>query len=241
MNIKKIVTSSSLYKCKFKILEKKHLESMNANASNVLDLAHNSFIKGDIIYWLYAGTLLGFIRDNTFIKGDADIDLGVWASDILKVENLLIGVGFKKIHEFSYKDNIYEERYEYNGVGVDIFYFEKKNKSTVTYQFNRNFFYYPVREEHIDDDFDVLINKSFNGHIYKIPKEYEKILINTYGDWKTPLSREQGYEMFSASIHSHLRKKRAKIKIFNKSMHQISLFSLLFKCLKNTKLRYAPK
>ena len=231
---KNTITSLSLYKCRLDLLEQMRLKSMKYGAFKSLDLLHGIFEKNLIEYWLYAGTLLGFIRDGGPIVGDADIDLGFWGGDLTKVEKLVVEKGFVKIHEFSVNGKIYEQRYEYKGVGIDFFYFDTEGQVEYTYQFNRKITsWYPVKEEHHANEFSNIISFDFSGHVYKIPSEYEKVLENTYGEWRIPLSREDGYKMFSAPIHTHLRGKVAVYEVFSKSIHRLNTMSFIRHCIFN--------
>jgi len=226
------VKSLSIYKAWHNELELMRLESMANGALNSLDILHSIFEAKSIEYWLFAGTLLGFIRDGGPIIGDPDIDLGFWKKDMLLIEKAVVDKGFIKIHEFSFDGTIYEQRYEYGGVGIDFFYFCKDDEIEYTYQFNRKVTsFYPVKEEHFDNEFSNIVEKNFSGHVYKIPNDYERILENTYGEWRVPLSRKDGYEMFSAPIHKHLRSDIAKYQSFSKSVHQVNIFVFLVRYL----------
>ena len=73
---------------------------MRNGAFNSLNLLHSIFKNKEIKYWLYSGTLLGFIRDGGPISGDTDIDLGFWKEDMTSIEALVSERGFIKIHDF---------------------------------------------------------------------------------------------------------------------------------------------
>jgi phosphorylcholine metabolism protein LicD len=42
--------------------------------------------KHEINYWVDSGTLLGLVRDGKLIKGDNDIDISVWDTEIEKIQ-----------------------------------------------------------------------------------------------------------------------------------------------------------
>jgi len=223
-NFRDFVRSLPIYNSWHNQLEMMRIESMNNGALDSLDFLHKIFEENSIKYWLFAGTLLGFIREGKPIPEDPDIDLGFWQKDFRKIENLAMNSGLIKIHEFSYDGIVYEQRYELNGVGIDFFYFIKESNLEFTYQFNRNITsFYPVKELHQNNDFSTIIKKDFSGHTYNIPVKYKTILKNTYGTWEIPLSRKDGYQMFSAPIHHHMKDKTAVFKSFSKSLHQVNL------------------
>ena len=109
------------------ILERKRCASLNKYGIQVLDIVHRSMSKEQIVYWLHAGTLLGIIRDEDFIKDDTDIDIGVWydRKRQYRLEGILAAKGFTKMYEFKLNDQILIQKFEYQGVGIDfsLFYF----------------------------------------------------------------------------------------------------------------------
>ena len=209
-------------------LKMMRLESMRNGAFNSLNLLHSIFKNKEIKYWLYSGTLLGFIRDGGPISGDTDIDLGFWKEDMTSIEALVSERGFIKIHDFSFEGIVYEQRWEFEGVGIDFFYFSKDNDREYTYQFNRKLFnFYPVKEEHFNNEFSKLVERKFSEYVFQIPIDFERILENTYGEWRVPISIDDGYKPFSAPIHKHLPNKIAKYQTYSKSTHQLNIFSFL--------------
>lgn len=110
---------------------------------------NDSFIKEDITWWAYAGTLLGAIRDNKQIKWDDDIDMGMTNSEYYLKQNTISNIakakGFflrekaehiglvcnkiisKEIVEVEYNGNYYKTHFF-----IDIFlYVGVKKKSNI--------------------------------------------------------------------------------------------------------------
>ena len=90
------------------------------------------FTELNIQYWLEYGTLLGAIRNNSFLKHDDDIDIGVFLHDYTpKIDEIFKKYGFKKTREFLIDNGAYgrEQSFEIYGVNVDIFYFTKKSSN----------------------------------------------------------------------------------------------------------------
>ena len=63
--------------------------NMKVLASMLTDM-HAVFAAHDIRFWLRDGTSLGIYRGGGFIPWDDDIDLGMWAEDLPKVEAALV-------------------------------------------------------------------------------------------------------------------------------------------------------
>ena len=85
----------------------------------------NILVKNNIHYAVFAGTLLGAIRENGFLKHDLDIDTFMFNSNYSnKTKELLEEGGFQLKHYFLVNDGLNgrEETYEKNGVSIDIFY-----------------------------------------------------------------------------------------------------------------------
>ncbi len=110
------------------MLQENGLE-ITSKISKVLD---NSGIE----YFFTYGTLLGLIRNGGFMKHDIDLDLGVIRTGEFswnKLNSLLTNVGFKQLHEFSLDGEITEQTYEYKGMTIDFFIYEKENEHMISY------------------------------------------------------------------------------------------------------------
>jgi len=85
----------------------------------------------EVNYTLAFGTMLGAIREHGFIKHDLDIDLMIWISDYTEmIPQKLKEYGFslKKSYSVDDKRTGYEETYQRNGIGIDIFYLYAQDK-----------------------------------------------------------------------------------------------------------------
>lgn len=106
------------------------------NGLNVLKTFDKIMIDNHIPYSVFAGTLLGTIRERGFISHDMDIDTAIFYSD--RPENLstlLSDNGFKLLHRFTIDNGKkgMEETYLKDDVTLDIFYVYQDN-SFSTYQ-----------------------------------------------------------------------------------------------------------
>ncbi|CAA6812461.1 MAG: LicD family protein [uncultured Sulfurovum sp.] len=181
-----------------KIFVKYKLYKQNKNflkyAEETLIQVNHIFKELDIQYWLEYGTLLGAIRDKSFIKHDLDIDLGIFLDDYSEdMEIIFKRYGFKKIRNISIDNNTYglEESYVYKDIVIDLFYFTLKDNKMYSHVFkneegkswhktildNGGLI---VREMTFPYDGFTTIN--FLGKQYPVPKNADEHLKSFYGE-----------------------------------------------------------
>jgi len=139
--------------------------------------------KHNIEFCIFAGNLLGLIRDGDFIPWDKDIDLAVrtrfWNDTKL----------FKKVAEDLIRKNISLD-YIWNndilrigkyGIPCHIIYLRKNNKEYYQYA-NSGKHSFPLECMNTFDEI------KFCGRKFKIPHNSKKLLENTFGkSWKIPM------------------------------------------------------
>jgi hypothetical protein len=197
----RIILSQYIYVRYFYFRNKK----FQKNSNEVLLRAKMALESCDIEYWLDSGTLLGVIRDNSLLKNDLDIDIGVWLKDYSpKIEQSMAKYGFyKKAHyEIDNKSYGLEETYVYNDVSVDLFYFSSNGKSIYSHVFvpfpglsydesiRIKGGLLPVEQYYPDNG---LTKVEFLEKLFGIPNQPEAYLEYHYGeDYRTP--RKWSYE-----------------------------------------------
>jgi hypothetical protein len=70
----------------------------------------SSFHQHEINYWLDSGTLLGLMRDGRLLESDRDLDIGIWDTELSKLQALLPGfrqAGYQ-IYAASYQGRIFK-------------------------------------------------------------------------------------------------------------------------------------
>lgn len=90
-------------------------------------------INNNINYTVYAGTLLGAIREGGMLKHDLDIDTAIWNLDYgPHIETALKKEGFRLTRRFEIDRGRLgrEETYNKDGVDIDVFYIYSDEKGT---------------------------------------------------------------------------------------------------------------
>ncbi len=218
-------TNHKLLEAYWKLLEVKRNEAIRRHGFEALKKFHQICIDNNILYWLYAGTLLGMVRDKRFIYSDTDIDIGVWDSPdiIIKLNDILPAHGYKKLYEFSVEGHILEQRFEFNGVGIDICYFRKEDNFSYACAFNKSSKggnLYLVHDRYKSSAFDKSQTIYIDGIALVIPVDYDHILEQLYGDWQTPITKEDGYVMFNRPNQVHHYEIEAQITLYAESVHK---------------------
>jgi len=148
-----------------------------------------------IPFCLFLGTSLGAYRDGKPCPGDEDdIDLAIDESYYVRIEEIksvFTSRGWQNVHNFLNKDKISpESSFKKDGVKLDLFflsdfdgnkcwrfYLNEKSEECIT-KF--------VDKKH----FKTYDRASFLGDEYNIPGCIEEYLTTNYGDWRTPIHRD---------------------------------------------------
>ena len=126
-------------------------------------------------YWLDYGTLLGVIRDNSYVENDMDLDFGMYLHDYTpRITEVLEKYGFK--WEF---DRLVdggktgrETVYTYKGVHTDIFFYDVRGGQMSTLV--------AFPEEGMD--YDMMIEKYGGMRVYRTTHPYMKTKPYRYKD-----------------------------------------------------------
>lgn len=103
---------------------KNRIEDFQKKALGVLYDFDKTMTENGFVYSVFAGTLLGAVREKGFIKHDIDIDTVMFVDKFSNsVESKLIENGFVKKHYFAVNEGKLgkEITFEKNGIGIDIF------------------------------------------------------------------------------------------------------------------------
>lgn len=172
--------------------------SLQNDGLNIIKKVEVALEDFDVQYFADYGTLLGIIRDHTFISWDNDIDYGLLIDECFDwelFEKHLNNYGFVKKREFEIDKLVKEQTYSNINLGLTVDFFSHRNfkdKST-TYDFFRkeNYIYHNEHEFHVRKAECIYIDKAktveFLGTTVHVPRNAEEYLENIYGkNWRIP-------------------------------------------------------
>lgn len=168
--------------------EKRMNEHFRKSSDSVFNLIYDTLNEANVEFWPEFGTLLGIYRENDFLKHDLDFDFGTFEENHDLIHSLLTNVGFVLKHKYEGVNHpeIKEVSYEYNGVGVDFFYFLRGVEKDVCHTFILS----DAKMNRSDSTFKVkvfafnkiiLTDYSFKGRTIQVPNDTREHLIVSYG------------------------------------------------------------
>lgn len=119
-----------------KYINHKRTQAFLKNGHQILKEFDKVMVENGYHYSVFAGTLLGAIREHSFIKHDCDIDTMLFHDEYSNsFPNILQNKGFRLIHRFEIEGGSkgLEETYEKDNVSIDIFFIYSDEKYP-TYQ-----------------------------------------------------------------------------------------------------------
>lgn len=177
-----------------KVKKQKNFET---HAHEVFQLFFQAMHESKVPFWLACGTLLGAVREKGFIKGDYDMDIGVFDdTDFDHLDEVLNKYGFKKKRRIDiYSKNGFtgfEMTYGQKDVTIDFFVFHREDENHIymcdfsdTISFDKYKLHQFVRK--IVVPFEGLMDFDFLEYKVFIPKNYQTYIAAHYGeDFMTP-------------------------------------------------------
>lgn len=199
-----------------KQLDGKRSLLLEKNFQEILEIIYGEELD-ELNIWLDFGTLLGYYRDNNFIKHDIDMDLAlIYDENNIKVlENFLLKNNFKKTKEFYYNDVLVELAFDYKGLNVDFIFYRKEKDiiTTETIFFMTNAFGNPTRLEAYNYKIPC---SSFRKEVFKnitvnIPENTEEYLLILYGEnFKIP---SNNYNWKNNPVYLKIDENKANVKV----------------------------
>lgn len=163
----------------------------------MLERMHRLMQSHNVPYYCDYGTLIGFVRDNGFIKHDDDIDISIQPdtvkpSDVLKI---FMGAGYGYIHGFDYEGRLMEfSVMDACGLSIDVFFPTKMGKPGMIHGYQP--IWDPTRR-YPNEKANTVIQYDFVeatgvktikvvGTAALVPGNYDEVLTSEYGPWKVP-------------------------------------------------------
>ncbi len=147
-----------------------------------------------IPFFLFLGTALGAYRDNNFCGGDEDdIDLAVLSDHhhrLPEIREKFEAAGFLS-HEYDDSravspEVMFKKQHEGWHTKVDIFFVVPKDGEKVVWSF-----YCPAQNKVLQRNYFLRPTQTvFLGEYVNLPSPIEDYLAENYGDWKTPIHRD---------------------------------------------------
>lgn len=158
-------------------------------ATQVFQDVIDVFNKVKLYYWIDYGTLLGAIREDDFIKGDVDIDIGFYGDPTKATEKLkeigirldyaYLGNRIKKINKMIYGEKDKFVKLELMKTIEDK---ERKESYRILEMIDDKYFGGIIDNSH----FKSLRTIRFKDRYVNIPNYHEKLLKFYYGNWEVP-------------------------------------------------------
>ena len=117
-------------------INRNRVKYFQLNGVEVLRLFDKVMLDNNIPYTVFAGTMLGAVREHGFIPHDTDIDVAIFYKDRPNnLTDLLCKFGFTIVRRFSVQNGNkgLEETYIKDNVTIDIFYIYREGDN-LTYQ-----------------------------------------------------------------------------------------------------------
>jgi phosphorylcholine metabolism protein LicD len=183
-------------RCDYPYTSDKKTTSYSCCKNHLIELLSylvETFNKHKVTYFLDYGTLLGCMRNNSFIPWDTDIDISIITEDLDSIMDIIKenNKGYNLIKEAS---NLYRLNYsKINLLHVDIS-IRKKNKKDIYYD---KYINWGIHE----NDLFPLTEKIFEDIVVNVPKESKKYLEKGYGkncitEPKTKIGNDSYVEKF---------------------------------------------
>tara|TARA_B100001175_G_C19507682_1_gene641846 strand:- start:1856 stop:2545 length:690 start_codon:yes stop_codon:yes gene_type:complete len=171
-------------------------EFKKKDVHNVKNLKLISEIISNLDYFIFFGTLLGIIRENTLISGDDDIDFLINEKDVSTLKKILLSNNFvvtKESNDYISFRNI--DLFEEHTIDFYKFYLDGG------YIYIPGSFYsnckFNLKRHNLKIPKNIMLPSCTNELNLKIPKDSKKVLIYIYGkNWKKSLKKNEEYFIY---------------------------------------------
>lgn len=163
----------------------------------VLARLHQLLQRHHVPYYCDYGTLIGFMRDNGFIKHDDDIDISIQPGTMRPAEVLKVFVdaGYGFVHGFNYEGRLMEFTVaDSSGVTIDVFFPVKMEAEGMVHGYQPIWEptrVYPNEKANTVIEYDFVEATGIKtikivGTAALVPGNFDEVLTSEYGPWKVP-------------------------------------------------------
>lgn len=181
---------------KVEYILRKQTKQLNEHGMRYLHAVEKTMEQTHALYYAYAGTLLGIVRDQRLIKWDLDIDYGVVINEAFTwtdLEAIMKANGYKKAREFEFDGRVTEQTYQIEGMTVDFFGQYVFDDKMIVYSYDR------LPEVHYPDSSALSVYEEthpvvqsvkkikVDGGFISVPENAEELLASIYTEeWRIP-------------------------------------------------------
>lgn len=181
---------------KVECIEKRCKEELVNDGEKYINAVENAFKNSDALYYVYAGTLLGLIRDGKFISWDFDIDYAIVITPEFtwdKLEEIMCRSGFRKTREFVYEGEVKERSYAIGKLNIDFFgqFYEGDHMIQYSFEYRTDCKYKSDNERSVYLVTLPKVTKTKKVELgttsVSVPENSEELLAAIYNeDWRIP-------------------------------------------------------
>ena len=181
---------------KVKKIAMRQTREINENGISYIEIVENLLRSSNALFYAYAGTLLGIIRDQNLLKWDSDIDYAIVITEAFGWEDLhrIMRVsGYNKVTEYVYNGEIIEQAYQIGKLKIDFFGQFYEADAMIQYSCEQlSGIKYP--DLNASSVYRVTLPKvsktkcvNIDGVAISVPENAEDILASIYNDdWRVP-------------------------------------------------------
>lgn len=158
---------------------------------------HQLLQKHNVPYYCDYGTLIGFVRDNGFIKHDDDIDISIQPGTMqpAQVLKVFVDAGYGFVHGFNYEGRLMEFTVaDSSGVTIDVFFPVKMEAEGMVHGYQPIWEptrVYPNEKANTVIEYDFVEATGIKtiqilGTAALVPGNFDDVLTSEYGPWKVP-------------------------------------------------------
>jgi len=169
----------------------------NEKLNYTLEAAVEILNKNNLNDWfIFFGTLLGIVRENSCIEGDDDIDFVIHNGDVLSWEgreqifDVFESNGFEFIKDgWAYGKRSIQKTRPTKEFGSIDFYRSDVNEHG---DFHIRWQGVISTDSYLDLASKTFVTKAWRSTVLNLPKDFEQKLSNMYVDWRTPQNKSCG-------------------------------------------------